>query len=316
MILDLFAGPGGWSEGLRALGHADIGIEWDGAACETRAAAGHLTIRADVATYPTEPFARRVVGLIASPPCPTFSAAGKGEGVNEFPYLHSFADQVAATGWFSPWSHHAWSDPRTPLVLEPLRWVEALQPEWVACEQVHAVMPLWAQYAAIWRAQGYSTWAGVLNAADFGVPQTRRRAFCIAHRSRVATPPEPTHCKGGALTAFGSLLPWVSMADALGWGMTEKPSVTLVAGSNRQGGADPLDGGSGARATLRRERERERRIMVATRGDSGREQDEFDAMKQPSRTLTGKTDSWTVDRRTNSRGAGGGAGADGTGTDV
>lgn len=142
MILDLFAGPGGWSEALRALGTNDIGIEWDGAACETRAAAGHLTIRADVATYPTEPFVGKVVGLIASPPCPTFSAAGKGEGNDEFPHLHSFADEFDGRGWFDPWSHHAWSDRRTPLVLEPLRWVEALHPEWVALEQVPAVLPL------------------------------------------------------------------------------------------------------------------------------------------------------------------------------
>lgn len=34
--------------------------------------------------------------------------------------------------------------------------------------------------------------------------------------------------------------------------------------------------------------------MVATRGDSGREQDAFNAMTQPCRTLTGKTDSWVV----------------------
>jgi DNA (cytosine-5)-methyltransferase 1 len=48
VILDLFAGPGGWSEGLRELGLADVGIEIDRWACATRAAAGHATIRADV----------------------------------------------------------------------------------------------------------------------------------------------------------------------------------------------------------------------------------------------------------------------------
>ena len=68
-ILDLFAGPGGWSEGLRALGLRDIGIEWDEAACATRKAAGHLTIRADVANYPTEPFIGKVTGLIAFRDC-------------------------------------------------------------------------------------------------------------------------------------------------------------------------------------------------------------------------------------------------------
>ena len=37
--------------GMRMLGLQPVGIEWDAAACATRAAAGHLTIRADLATY-------------------------------------------------------------------------------------------------------------------------------------------------------------------------------------------------------------------------------------------------------------------------
>ena len=32
-MVDLFAGPGGWSEGARMLGITDVGIEWDAAAC-------------------------------------------------------------------------------------------------------------------------------------------------------------------------------------------------------------------------------------------------------------------------------------------
>ena len=38
MIIDLFAGPGGWSTGLNMIGRAEtVGIEWDKAACETAA---------------------------------------------------------------------------------------------------------------------------------------------------------------------------------------------------------------------------------------------------------------------------------------
>lgn len=51
MIRVDYAGPGGACEGLRTLGLTPVGIEWDAAACATRAAAGHLTIRADLATY-------------------------------------------------------------------------------------------------------------------------------------------------------------------------------------------------------------------------------------------------------------------------
>lgn len=191
MILDLFAGPGGWSEGLRILGMADIGIEWDASACATRAAAGHRTIRADVSAYPTAPFVGKVTGLIASPPCQDFSVAGKGAG---------------RTG------------DRGRHVDEVIRWADALRPEWIACEEVPPVLPIWEDFATVFRSWGYSAWCGVLNAANYGVPQTRQRAFLIASRVRPALPPEPTHAKAPAPSLFGpELAPWVSMADALGW---------------------------------------------------------------------------------------------------
>lgn len=100
--------------------------------------------------------------------------------------------------------------------------------------------------------------------ADDGVPQTRERAILMASRVGVVHPPVATHQRYVSgeparheITLEGELLPWVSMADALGWGMVERPCVTVAAGSGRQGGPDALDGGSGARATIQRERERE-----------------------------------------------------------
>jgi DNA (cytosine-5)-methyltransferase 1 len=254
MVIDLFAGPGGWDEAARGLGVPVIGIEWDASACATRAAAGHLTIRADVAEYPVEPFLGKAEGLIASPPCPTFSAAGDGTGRDEMPHLFAAAVTIQEKGWVDPWTLHQWSDPRTPLVLQPLRWVAALRPEWMALEQVPAVAPLWELYGQIWREAGYSVWSGVLNAADFGVPQTRQRAILIASRTRPAVPPEPTHCKGGSASLFGALAPWVSMADALGWGASERPCVTVTGGGTRTGGAEPL---AHPRRFVERERERE-----------------------------------------------------------
>ena len=200
MILDLFAGPGGWSEGLRSLGLEDVGLEWDAPACRTRAAAGHRTIRADVSAYPTEPFVGKVEGLIASPPCQDFSLAGKGAGIDGL---------------------------RGQLVREVPRWVEVLRPRWIACEQVPPVLGIWQAYAHRFRELGYSTWAGILNAADYGVPQTRQRAFLMASLDVAVSPPEPTHCKGGSESMFGTLLPWVSMAEALGWGYDHRSARTL-----------------------------------------------------------------------------------------
>lgn len=191
LIIDLFAGPGGWSEGLRLLGLGDIGIEWDAAACATREAAGHETICADVAEYPTAPFVGKTTGLIASPPCQDFSVAGKKAGM---------------------------AGERAQLITQVLRWVEELQPEWVACEQVPPVLKIWESYAAQLEEWGYSTWTGRLNAADYGVPQTRKRAFLLASRVRPVAPPAPTHSSAPTEDLFGALKPWVTMGQALGWG--------------------------------------------------------------------------------------------------
>ncbi len=199
VIVDLFAGPGGWSEGLRMLSpelHAtEIGLEWDAAACETRAAAGHATIRTDIAAYPLEQFGDRVTGLIASPPCQDFSSAGKNAG------LHGARGQ---------------------LIREVLRWSEGLRPEWIACEQVPPALPVWRDYETELRKLGYRTWSGVLNAADYGVPQTRRRAILLGSRIGPIGPPDPTHDRKPvpSLVAL-ECEPWVTMSSAIGIDETE-----------------------------------------------------------------------------------------------
>jgi DNA (cytosine-5)-methyltransferase 1 len=190
VIVDLFAGPGGWTEGLRSLGLTDIGLELDPSACATRRAAGHQTIRADVEHYPRQHLHGRVAGLIASPPCQDFSAAGLGAG---------------RTG-----------DKGQLIDLVP-EWVADVRPRWVACEQVPPAVDIWREHAAGYQELGYSTWVGVLNAADYGVPQTRRRAILLASLDRPALPPEPTHARDPQPGLFGTLEPWVTMAQALGW---------------------------------------------------------------------------------------------------
>lgn len=188
-IVDLFAGARGWSEGLRMLGLRDLGMEKDQAACRTAVAAGHATIRADLNDYPPAPFAGRVWGLIASPPCGDWSTAGgmlRREGE----------------------SGHL-----VDLVPE---WVRVTTPEWIACEQVPQVLPVWEEHATIYRSLGYSVWTGILDAADFGVPQNRLRAILLASNVRQPFPPTPTHTTGSEHTLFGTLEPANTLADLLG----------------------------------------------------------------------------------------------------
>lgn len=187
MIVDIFAGPGGWDLGLAALGRDDIvGVELDDEITRTREAAGLATIHADVTSLDPAQF-YGYEGLIASPPCQSFSSAGLQRGL---------------------------ADLRGQLVWQVIRYAEAIRPQWIACEEVKEVLPIWRSIASHLRGMGYNTWAGLLNAADYGVPQTRVRAFLMASRSPFAMP-EPTHAQHAQGALFGSVEPWVTMADAL-----------------------------------------------------------------------------------------------------
>lgn len=256
MILDLFAGPGGWDEGLRLLGHTDvIGVEWDTDACATARAAGHERIQADVASL--DPM--RITGwesdcdgLIASPPCQSWSQSGDRKGAIDRDGCHELADNMAAgIDHIGPqW----WSDERSALVCQPVRWVRELRPEWIALEEVPAVAPLWEHFATIFKGWGYNVWTGDLDAQDYGVPQRRIRRILMAHRSRPVGPPAATH-----------QVP-VTMADALGWGMTEKPYPTIACSRSTGGPDKEKVGGSGARKSIYAERDAGRWIDAPQSG--------------------------------------------------
>lgn len=273
MIVDLFAGPGGWDEGARLAGYTGelVGIETDDDACATAEAAGHRRIQADVATYDPAEFAG-ADGLIASPPCQSFSQAGKRGGI---------------------------SDARGELVWQPLRWARDLRPRWVALEQVPDVLPIWQITAAALREAGYSVWTGRLNSADYGVPQTRERAVLIARLDGASQPPDPTHAKNAADDLFASdLSPWVSMADALGWG-SPRPSRTITNAAGRG-----LTGGSNSRKAVRAEIERGEWVAYKRTRGAGMTERHGDRpatpITEPAPTITGKarSDMWIVDNET------------------
>lgn len=243
---DLFAGPGGWDIAARSLGIDSVGVEIDPNACATRQAARLTTVRGSVTDFAPH-ILGPAEGLLAGPPCPPFSAAGSGHGRAQMSDILLGVKAVTA-GMPIPQFY----DEITPLVLEPLRYVrerfEKGDPySWLAFEQVPAVLPIWQAMASVFRTMGYGVETGILRAEQFGVPQVRKRAVLVAKMGAEARLPEPTHSKyyqTDPSRLDSGVLSWRSMASAVGWGFTHRPSQTVV--SQSAGGPRLLDGGSGA----------------------------------------------------------------------
>lgn len=221
-IIDLFAGAGGWEEGLLRLGRHALGIELDRLAAETARAAGHERLVADVAALNPLDYGP-IEGLIGSPPCQAYSTAGKGLGRVDKPRVIACAHELAAGNDTRAEHAEQCRDPRSLLTVEPLRWALALKPRWIALEQVPAVLELWSEFAGLLAVHGYHVAVGILSAERYGVPQTRRRAFLIASLDGPVELPEPTHRaynphRPDHVTEEDRVRrPWVSMGEALGW---------------------------------------------------------------------------------------------------
>jgi DNA (cytosine-5)-methyltransferase 1 len=263
--IDLFAGPGGWDLAAERLGLEVAGVEIDDAAVATRCAYGHGTVVGDVSKV--DPLMWNTPGLIASPPCQTFSKAGRGAGAKALDVVLAEADAMATVQ--ADIDYEKFDDVRTGLVLEPLRWVlkrwqDGNPFKWMAFEQVPTVLPVWQHYSFYFQMLGYQVATGNVTAEQYGVPQTRKRAVLLARLREPVALPAPTHrkYKKGVKQHEGDpdLKPWVSMAEALGWGMTQRPSVT-VAATSATGGPRALDGGSGARKIIREAQERDEWLL-------------------------------------------------------
>ncbi|MGW1275554.1 DNA cytosine methyltransferase [Streptomyces tsukubensis] len=101
-VIELCAGPGGWCEGLKTvLGVTRfdvVGVDLSEDACRTARAAGHARICADITTLdPEHPALLWTCGVVISPPCPSFSPAGKRAGLLES-NLDILCDTIACVG--------------------------------------------------------------------------------------------------------------------------------------------------------------------------------------------------------------------------
>jgi DNA (cytosine-5)-methyltransferase 1 len=324
--ISLFSGPGGSMTGLKLAGVKNgIGVEWDEAAVTTARAAGHRVHHGDVRDLePMDFYIESYDGIAhlpgtdvqlllqASPPCQGLSMAGKGKGREDLDLLFTALDGLigeAEDGVSTSTLREIFddlnamliedcSDERSPLTFEVVRWFLDLNPDHVMLEQVPAALPIWERIGELLRALGYAVWVDNVYAEQYGVPQTRKRAMLIATRHAEEMPaPVPTHSKFHNRTPSRldkGVLPWISMAEALGWGMTHRPYPTIAPGT-AGGGADALGvGGSGARKTIYAEHEAGRWVHQGTNvthmGDVVQANGTIRSVDQPSATITASMD--------------------------
>lgn len=194
-LMDLFAGCGGLTRGFLDSGEyrAVFAVESDENAAATYGANfGDHVFCGPIERVESFP---RVDVVVGGPPCQGFSPLNmKGVGLD-----------------------------RRSLWREYLRALEEARPEAFLMENVPQLLRS-AEYDAFERAAsalGFAITAEVVNSADYGVPQTRKRAVVIGSRHGVPSLPPPTHFAPG--TGPEGAPRWRTLKDALK-GLPRRPN--------------------------------------------------------------------------------------------
>ncbi len=223
LSVEVCAGAGGQALGLERAGfkHAAC-IEIDNAACSTlrKNRPTWNVVETDVrAWHPTE--AELGVDLLAGGvPCPPFSSAGKQLGSADERDL--FPEMIRIARYISP----------IAVMIENVRGLMTRKFDDYRAYIVEQFEELGYEYCG-WE---------LVNAADFGVPQTRNRAVLVMMKpdfSRFFEWPEPVSVPptvGDALKELMSVNGWRGVNEWVSGAQGVAP--TLVGGSKKHGGAD------------------------------------------------------------------------------
>jgi DNA (cytosine-5)-methyltransferase 1 len=175
-VLDLFSGAGGMTEGLHATGafRTVQAVEMDVQAAASYAVTfGELVHVGPIGDWLATCDVPSVDVVIGGPPCQGFSTLGKQDA----------------------------EDVRNSLWRDYAHTIVRAKPKYFVLENVGAFLKS-RQFADLREATqsdgllaDYDFEAGVLNAADYGAPQARRRTILIGHHRDVPAPglPAPTH---------------------------------------------------------------------------------------------------------------------------
>lgn len=209
LVVDLFAGGGGASEGIaRALGrHPDIAINHDSCAVAMHAANHPTTTHYCESVFRVQPrdaCGGRPVGLLwLSPDCTHHSKAKGGKPRKK---------KTRGLAWVAV----RWARDVAPRVI-CLENVEEFA-DWGPLDEYDQPDPArigqtFRAFCSKLRRYGYVVEHRLLVAADYGAPTTRKRLFLIARRDGEPIAwPEPTHGKGRAR-------PWRTAAEIIDWSL-------------------------------------------------------------------------------------------------
>jgi len=197
--IDLFCGAGGLSLGLKKAGFEVVAaVELNPEITKTYKANHRKTkllikdIREVTGKEIFELTGRREVDLVAGcPPCQGFS-------------------QLTAK--------YKRQDARNDLVLEMARIVAEIKPKMVMIENVPGIVTkgkfILDEFLKRLKKLGYLVNMSVLQMADYGVPQSRRRFVLLAGKGFRVPLPKPTHSRNG--DAKKKLKPWITVSEVIG----------------------------------------------------------------------------------------------------
>lgn len=217
--VDLFAGGGGLTVGLKQAGFTVVAaVENDPHACATY-----------TANHPEVKLFRTDIRDVSQRRWRWVAADAGG--------IDLLAGCPPCQGFTSLTSKYRRDDSRNELVQEIARVAEALRPRMLMMENVVGLggrgRPLYDALCSRLEDLGYELTEGLLDVADFGVPQRRKRLVLLGGLGFTVALPSPTHARDGR----DELLPWRTVKQAIG-GM-EHP-ITL-AEARRAKGPDPDD---------------------------------------------------------------------------
>jgi DNA (cytosine-5)-methyltransferase 1 len=196
VAVDLFAGGGGLTVGLKRAGfRVAAAVEID-----PRAYSTYTANHPEVTAFKQD--IRTVLGSSIS-------------GLSNAGGLHLISGCPPCQGFTSLTSKYRRDDPRNALISEMGRLVEETKPTAVMMENVPGLLMRGKRrfntFVRRLEALGYVVTYGVLQVADYGVPQFRRRLVLLAGLGFEIPLPLPTHAKGGTK----KLPSWRTVRDAI-----------------------------------------------------------------------------------------------------